>query len=45
MLTLSGLKKFYFLPNFHDMRCKAPRVAEIVRNMRIMPTICMRSPS
>jgi hypothetical protein len=32
MLTLSGLKKFYFLPNFHDMRCKAPRVAEIVRN-------------
>ena len=32
MLTLSGLKNFYFLPNFHDMRCKAPRVAEIVRN-------------
>ena len=21
MLTLSGLKNFYFLPNFHDMRC------------------------
>jgi len=31
MLTISGLKNFYFLPHFHDMRCKAPRVSEIIR--------------
>lgn len=33
MLTINGLHRFYFLPNFHDMRCKAPRVAEIIRAM------------
>jgi len=31
MLSISGLKKFYFLPRFHDMRCKAPRIFEIIR--------------
>lgn len=31
MLTINGLHKFYFLPYFHDMRCKAPRIAEIIR--------------
>jgi hypothetical protein len=31
MLTVSGLKNYYFLPTFHDMRCKAPRVFEIIR--------------
>jgi transposase len=31
MLTVSGLKNYYFLPDFHDMRCKAPRVFEIIR--------------
>lgn len=31
MLTINGLKNFYFLPHFHDMRCKAPRVSEIIR--------------
>ena len=31
MLTISGLKNYYFLPNFYDMRCKAPRVFEIIR--------------
>lgn len=28
MLTLSGLKKFYFLPNFIICAVKAPKVAE-----------------
>ena len=32
MLTISGLKNFYFLPSFHDMRCKAPRISEIKIN-------------
>ncbi|NDV81540.1 IS66 family insertion sequence element accessory protein TnpB [Bacteroides sp. 51] len=31
MLSISGLKNFYFLPTFHDMRCKAPRICEIIR--------------
>lgn len=31
MLTISGLKNFYYLPTFHDMRCKARRVSEIIR--------------
>lgn len=30
MLTISGLKNFYYLPDFHDMRCKAPRISEII---------------
>ncbi|MBQ0096166.1 MAG: IS66 family insertion sequence element accessory protein TnpB [Bacteroidales bacterium] len=30
MLTISGLRNFYFIPEFTDMRCKAPRVLEIV---------------
>ena len=32
MLTISGLKHFYYLPTFHDMSCKAPRVSEIIRS-------------
>ena len=32
MLTISGLKNFYYLPTFHDMRCKAPRISEIIRS-------------
>ena len=32
MLTISGLKHFYYLPHFHDMRCKAPRISEIIRS-------------
>lgn len=32
MLTISGLKNFYNLPSFLDMRCKAPRVSEIIRS-------------
>lgn len=32
MLTILGLKNFYYLPTFHDMRCKAPRVSEIIRS-------------
>ena len=31
MLTINGLHKFYFLPYFHDMRCKAQRISEIIR--------------
>lgn len=32
MLTINGLRNFYFLPHFHDMRCKAPRISEIIRS-------------
>ena len=32
MLSISGLKNFYFLPTFHDMRCKDPRISEIIRS-------------
>lgn len=31
-LDYHGLKNFYYLPTFHDMRCKAPRVSEIIRS-------------
>lgn len=32
MLTINGTRRFYFLPHLHDMRCKAPRIAEIIRS-------------
>ena len=32
MLSISCLKNFYYLPTFHDMRCKAPRISEIIRS-------------
>lgn len=31
MLTVSGLKNFYFLPHFHDMRCGYARILEVIR--------------
>lgn len=31
MLSINGLHTFYFLPHLHDMRCKAPRIFEIIR--------------
>ena len=31
MLTISGLKKFYFIPQINDMCCGAPRLLEIVK--------------
>lgn len=31
MLNISGINKFYFLRNFHDMRCKYDRVRSIIR--------------
>ena len=31
MLSITGLHNFYFLPSLHDMRCKAPRIFEIIR--------------
>ena len=31
MLSITGLHNFYFLPHFHDMRCKARRVSEMIR--------------
>ena len=30
MLDISGLNKFYFLKDFHDMRCKYERVLSII---------------
>ena len=32
MLTISGLKKFYFVPEFNDMRCGAHRLLQIVKH-------------
>jgi hypothetical protein len=32
MLTISSLKNFYYLPTFHDMPCKSPRISEIIRS-------------
>ena len=32
MLTISGLKKFYFVPDVNDMRCGAHRLLEIVKH-------------
>ena len=32
MLTISGLRNFYFVPKFTDMRCKAPRMLEIIHS-------------
>ena len=31
MLSINGLHNFYYLPELHDMRCKAQRIAEIIR--------------
>lgn len=31
MLNVSGINKFYFLRDFHDMRCKYDRVRSIIR--------------
>lgn len=31
MLNIISLKNFYYLPTFHDMRCKARCVSEIIR--------------
>lgn len=31
MLDISGLQRFYFIPGFHDMRCKYDRVHSIIR--------------
>ena len=30
MLSVTGLNKFYFLRDFHDMRCKYDRVRSII---------------
>ena len=30
MLTISGLKKFYFVPDINDKRCGAHRLLQIV---------------
>lgn len=31
MLEINGIKRFYFIPQFHDMRCKYDRVLSIIR--------------
>ena len=31
MLSINGLYNFYYLPELHDMRCKAQRICEIIR--------------
>lgn len=31
MLTVNGLQRFWYVRNFHDMRCKYDRVLSIIR--------------
>lgn len=31
MLSINSLHNFYYLPELHDMRCKAQRISEIIR--------------
>lgn len=31
MLTINGLQRFWYVRNFHDMRCKYDRVLSIIR--------------
>lgn len=31
MLSINSLRNFYYLPELHDMRCKAQRISEIIR--------------
>ena len=38
MLTISGLKKFYFVPDINDMRCGAHRLLQIVKNKHRLQT-------
>jgi hypothetical protein len=38
MLTISGLKKFYFVPDINDMRCGAHRLLEIVKHKHHLNT-------
>ena len=38
MLTISGLKKFYFVPDINDMRCGAHRLLQIVKNKHHLNT-------
>ena len=33
MLSINGLHNFYYLPELHDMRCKAQRICEIIRKL------------
>ena len=32
MLNISGINRFYYLENFHDMRCKYERVLSIIHS-------------
>lgn len=38
MLTISGLKRFYFVPGINDMRCGAQRLLEIVKHKHRLDT-------
>ena len=38
MLTISGLKKFYFVPDINDMRCGAQRLLQIVKHKHHLST-------
>ena len=38
MLTISGLKQFYFVPDINDMRCGAQRLLQIVKHKHHLST-------
>ena len=45
MLTISGLKKFYFVPGINDMRCGAHRLLQIVKHKHHLQTDnCCQNP-
>ena len=37
-MTISGLKKFYFVPDINDMRCGAHRLLQIVKHKHHLQT-------
>jgi len=41
MLTIFGLKKFYFVPDINDMRCGAHSLLQIVKNKHHLPAMVM----
>ena len=38
MLSISGLKQFYFVPDINDMRCGAQRLLQIVKHKHHLST-------
>ena len=42
MLNVTGMNRFYYLRNFHDMRCKYERAVSSGVSEEILPRNCQR---